>query len=149
MKLSTRVRYGVRAMIELAKYPEGEVVSLNDLAQNQRISNKYLEPMMTSLKIAGLVESVRGKLGGYRLAVPAKNITLWDIYSQLDTSSTLIECLYQEVNQKSSCPLLETCAAHEVWVELSEVMISVLKSKNIKDLAKRQKQLRSRAKTTK
>ena len=149
MKLSTRVRYGVRAMIELATYTEGKVVSLNDLAQNQRISNKYLEPMMTSLKIAGLVESVRGKLGGYRLAAPAKNITLWDIYSHLDTSSELIECLHHEANQKSSCPLLQTCAAHEVWVELSDAMVSVLKSKNIKDLAKRQKLLRSRVKTTK
>jgi len=149
MKLSTRVRYGVRAMIELATYPEGEVVSLNDLAQSQRISNKYLEPMMTTLKIAGLVESVRGKLGGYRLAAPAKSITLWDIYSKLDTSSTLIECLYQEVNQKSACPLLQTCAAHEVWEDLSAAMVSVLQSKNIQDLARRQRQLKSRVKTTK
>jgi len=149
MKLSTRVRYGVRAMIELAKYPEGEVVSLNNLAQNQRISNKYLEPMMTTLKIAGLVESVRGKLGGYRLAAPAKSITLWDIYSHLDTSSELIECLHQQANRKSSCSQLKTCAAHEVWVELSEAMVSVLKSKNIKDLAQRQKLLKTRAKKTK
>lgn len=149
MKLSTRVRYGVRAMIELASYPEGEIVSLNNLAQKQRISNKYLEPMMTSLKIAGLVESVRGKLGGYRLAVPAKSITLWDIYANLDTSSELIECLHQQANQKSSCPLLNICVAHEVWAELSEAMVLILKSKNIKDLAKRQKQLKSRVKTTK
>ena len=89
MKLSTRVRYGVRAMVELAKYPQGEVVSLNDLAKNQGISNKYLEPMMTTLKIAGLVESTRGKLGGYRLAVPAEKITLWEIYSHLDSSAVL------------------------------------------------------------
>jgi len=149
MKLSTRVRYGVRAMIELASYPEGDIISLSDLAHNQRISNKYLEPMMTTLKIAGLVESARGKLGGYRLAAPAKSITLWDIYSRLDTSSELIECLHHEVKQKNSCPLLPTCATHEVWAEMSEAMVSVLKSKNIKDLAKRQKLLKSRAKATK
>ena len=131
MKLSTRVRYGVRAMIELATYPEGEIVSLNDLAQNQRISHKYLEPMMTTLKVAGLVESMRGKLGGYRLAAPAKSITLWDIYSKLDTSSELVDCLHRQANQKNSCPLLKTCVAHEVWVVLSEALVSVLNSKNI------------------
>ena len=63
MKLSTRVRYGVRAMIELAKQTENTPVPLRVLAKNQQISNKYLEQMVSSLKIAGLIESVRGAEG--------------------------------------------------------------------------------------
>ncbi len=144
MKLSTRVRYGVRAVIELAKHPAGDVVSLNDLARNQKISHKYLESMMIALKIAGLVESVRGKLGGYRLNRPAKQISLWDIYSILDTSSELTDCLKQDTDQKNACPRLEECVAREVWREFNGVMVSFLKSKNIQDLAKKEMRLQAR-----
>jgi Rrf2 family cysteine metabolism transcriptional repressor len=143
MKLSTRVRYGIRAMIELAKHPQGEVVSLNDLARNQKISHKYLESMMTTLKIAGLIESVRGKLGGYRLTRPADQICLWDIYSILDTSSELIECLKQCTDQKNACPRLGECVARETWLEFNEIIVSFLKSKNIHDLSRKELKLQA------
>ena len=103
MKLSTRVRYGVRAMIELAKQPSDRPIPLRELAQNQQISPKYLEQMAASLKIAGLIESVRGAEGGYRLARPAREITVWDIYNVLDVSVEPIECLSTHCKREPVC----------------------------------------------
>lgn len=144
MKLSTKVRYGIRAMIELAKTPDGTVIPLKEIAMKQKISHKYLEPIISNLKVASLVESVLGKGGGYRLARPADRISLWDIYTTLDISSQLIECLSQSPGARNVCPKLEECAAREAWLELSEVIDSFLKSTNIKDLARRETYLKSR-----
>lgn len=144
MKLSTKVRYGVRAMVELAKHGEGERVSLGELARQQRISNKYLEPIITSLKIAGLVDSTMGKGGGYRLTRPAENITLWDIYSILDVSPVLIECERQCPGQENTCPRLEECAAREIWLGLDAIIVDYLKTKNLQMLARRELQLQNR-----
>jgi Rrf2 family cysteine metabolism transcriptional repressor len=132
MKLSTRVRYGVRAMIELAKQTENNPVPLRVLAKNQNISTKYLEQMISSLKIAGLIESVRGAEGGYRLARPARDITIWDIYNVLDVSVEPIECLRVACNREN------TCAARELWQEMTNSITTILKSRNLQQLAKRE-----------
>ena len=132
MKLSTRVRYGVRAMIELAKQTENTPVPLRVLAKNQQISNKYLEQMVSSLKIAGLIESVRGAEGGYRLARPARDITVWDIYNVLDVSVEPIECL------RITCNRENICSARELWAEMTKSITTILKSRNLQQLAKRE-----------
>jgi len=143
MKLSTKVRYGVRAMVELAKHGQGKRVSLGELARQQRISNKYLEPIITSLKIAGLVDSTMGKEGGYRLTRPAEKITLWDIYVTLDVSPVLMECERQCPGQDDSCPRLEECAAREAWLGLDTVIGNYLKNQNLHMLAQRELHLQS------
>ncbi len=135
MKLSTRVRYGVRAMIELAKQTENKPVPLRVLAKNQNISTKYLEQMVSSLKIAGLIESVRGAEGGYRLARPARDINVWDIYNVLDVSVEPIECLH------NCCTRENVCAAREMWAEMTKSITSILKSRNLQQLAKRELEL--------
>ena len=141
MKLSTRVRYGVRAMIELAKQPSDRPIPLRELAQNQQISPKYLEQMAASLKIAGLIESVRGAEGGYRLARPAREITVWDIYNVLDVSVEPIECLLS-----TACQREPVCAARELWAEMTEAMTKILKNKNLAHLAKREIELEKKSK---
>ena len=78
MKLSTRVRYAVRAMVELAMQPDGNFVSLRELADKQDLSVKYLEQIISELRTADLVFSIRGAEGGYRLAKPAQKITVWE-----------------------------------------------------------------------
>ena len=143
MRLSTKVRYGVRAMIELAKHGNGERVPLGELAGKQKISNKYLEPIMASLKIAGLVDSAMGKGGGYRLTRPAREITVWDLYSVLDVSSALVECERQSPEEKNICPRLEVCAARETWLGLNDVIANYLKTKNLGSLAHREIRLQS------
>jgi Rrf2 family transcriptional regulator, cysteine metabolism repressor len=135
MKLSTRVRYGVRAMIELAKQTDNQPVPLRVLAKNQQISTKYLEQMVSALKISGLIESVRGAEGGYRLARPARNITVWDIYNVLDVSVEPIECL------RTGCSRENVCGARELWAEMTKSITAILKSRNLQQLAKREQEL--------
>ena len=143
MKLSTRVRYGVRAMIELAKQKPGNHVPLRKLAENQAISTKYLEQMVAALKTAGLVESVRGAEGGYRLAKPANQITVLDIYKVLDVSGDPIDCL------SPPCDRMLFCSTRELWAEMITAINKVLKSKTIKQLADRENKLIKDHKTTK
>ena len=135
MKLSTRVRYGVRAMVELAKQPDNKPVPLRLLADNQQISPKYLEQMASSLKIAGLLESVRGAEGGYRLAKPAEDITIWDIYQVLDISVQPADCF------GASCTRKDLCSAQELWMELADSITDILESYNLEDLAQREMEL--------
>ena len=135
MKLSTRVRYGVRAMIELAKQTDNVPVPLRVLAKNQSISIKYLEQMVSALKIAGLIESVRGAEGGYRLSRPARDITAWDIYNVLDVSVEPIECL------RRGCSRENSCGARELWAEMTKSITAILKSKNLQQMAKREQEM--------
>ena len=86
MKLSTKGRYGLSAMIDLAVYSENEAVSLNSIAERQHISEGYLEQLMAKLKKAGLVTSIRGASGGYRLARPAAEVSVGDILRALEGS---------------------------------------------------------------
>jgi Rrf2 family protein len=135
MKLSTRVRYGLRALIELAKQPDNSPVPLRQLAQNQQISPKYLEQMAAIMKTAGLIESVRGADGGYRLAKPPQNISVWDVYKILDTEGALVDC------RKSVCERVPFCATQEVWADLNQAIRETLQTKNLKELAEREKKL--------
>ena len=132
MKLSTRVRYGVRALIELAKQDNGQPMSLREIARRQEISPKYLEQMISSLKNAGLVRSVRGAEGGYRLGRSAEQISVWDIYSVLDIAATSIDCI------PSPCDRIKHCGVREVWSDLYEAIADVLKRHTIAELAKRE-----------
>lgn len=135
MKLSTRVRYGLRALIELAKQPDNHPVPLRQLARNQQISAKYLEQMAAIMKTAGLIESVRGSDGGYRLAKPPQNITVWDVYNVLDTDDALVDC------RNSVCERLPFCATQEIWADLNQAIRKTLQTKNLKELAEQEKKL--------
>ena len=143
MKLSTRVRYGLRAMVELAKKKDRKPVPLRILAENQGISTKYLEQMAAALKIAGLIESVRGAEGGYRLARPAGGITVLDIYNVLDVAGDPIDCYV------TPCDRLDHCAMRELWAEMVTCLHKVLASRTLQQLANRENKLLKARKTTK
>lgn len=87
MKLSTKGRYGLRAMIDLARYSEEEPVSISSIASRQDISERYLEQLVGLLKKAGLVQSIRGATGGYVLAKGAKEISVGDVLRALEEVS--------------------------------------------------------------
>ncbi|MCP4711649.1 MAG: RrF2 family transcriptional regulator [Planctomycetes bacterium] len=135
MKLSTRVRYGMRAMVELAKNPKDGPLPLRKLAQKQQISMKYLEQLAASLKIAGLIESTRGAEGGYRLARNPDEISAWDIYSALDTTTTPTDCLNIECHRE------KICACRNLWGDLNNAIEDILKTYNLKKLAHSEKAL--------
>jgi len=129
MKLSTKVRYGTRAMLDLAAhYGNGPVLS-KDIARRQEISLKYLDRIFSSLKVAGLVKSLRGAKGGFILnAAPAK-ITVSQIVEALEGPLELVEC----INNKNFCHRVNACVMHDIWYELGKAMEVVLKTTTLED----------------
>lgn len=140
MRLSTQIRYGARAMVELGlAYPE-RVVSVREMAESQHLSVKYLERIMVALKTAGLVTPVRGIHGGYALARPPSSITLGEVYRILEGSPAVVYC----VDHPESCPLLQTCPTRDTWVELTAAVQGVLEGTTLEDLVERTRRRRSR-----
>ncbi len=140
MKLSTRVRYGVRAMIELALHEGGKPVPLRKLAENQAISAKYLEQIATSLKIGGLIDSVRGAEGGYRLSRGAENINLWDIYAVLDIAGDTSEPAAKNPAVADESDKEGICAIQVVWKDLTKQVKEFMVGVTLAELAAKQQQ---------
>ncbi len=130
MKLSTKTRYGSRAMVEFAlAYPE-KAVSVKEVAAKQRLSPKYLEHIVASLKAAGLLKSVRGIHGGYALTRPPAQITLKGVFQVLEGSLAPVDC----VDHAGACPIEEVCPTRETWVELKEALSGVLEGTTLRCL---------------
>lgn len=130
MKLSTRTRYGIRAVLELAKnYGQGPV-QLKIIARHQGISVKYLEQLMAMLKSAGIVGSIRGSKGGYILAKSPDQIRLSDCFNCLEGHVITVEC----VENDNYCPRTCDCIAREVWAEVQKAVMTVLESMTLQSL---------------
>jgi len=133
MKLSTRIRYGARAMLDLAHYYGSNPVYLKDVARRQEISLKYLDRIFSSLKARGLVRTIRGPKGGYTLNSPPEKITLGQIMEALDGPVELVACVHHEDN----CHRSESCLMRQVWQDLGENMKKMLNSTSLQDLLTR------------
>jgi len=134
IKLSTKGRYGVRAMVDLAaRYGQGPVL-VRSIAERQGISSKYLHALLTSLKSAKLVRSVRGNGGGYALAREPADIRLNEILEALEGPFSLVDC----VIDASVCERAEVCAVRDIWAEMNEMMESAMAKRTLKDLLKKQ-----------
>jgi len=130
MKVSTRGRYGLRAMLELAEHFGGAPVLMGTLAERQRLSRKYLHTLLTSLKAAGLVCSVRGPGGGFFLARPPGRITLSEILLAVEEPLALVDC----VAERKACDWAGRCPARRVWRDLSSVIESALDKVSLESL---------------
>ena len=106
MKFSTKSRYALRLMAELARYAPGTTVSLKEISERQNLSLKYLEQIVTPLARAGLVKSERGSQGGYRLTKVPAAYTAGEILRAIEGSVAPIPCLGSETNE---CPMSEQC----------------------------------------
>ncbi len=135
MHVSTRMRYGTRALAELAAAYPDRVVSVHELGKSQRISPKYLESIMCALRTAGLVESVRGSHGGYVLASCPSSIRLSDVYAALEGSAAPVAC----VDQAEACDFRDRCPTHETWKQVKAAVVEVLERTTLEDLADRQR----------
>ncbi len=135
MKLSTRGRYGTRALLELALHQGEGPVPLKDIAQRQQISLQYLEHLITPLIAAGIVLSTRGPRGGVSLAKPPEAVRLSEIIQLLEGSIAPVEC----VNNPGICVRSKLCVTRDIWSELKKVMNGVLESITLQDLVERQK----------
>ena len=117
MKISTKGKYGLRAMIDLAQYSEQEAVSISSIAQRQKISESYLEQLVAKLKKAGLVVSTRGAAGGYRLARSASEISVGDVLRALEGDVRAVICTAQT---EEGCEGEELCVTKYVWQRINE-----------------------------
>lgn len=136
MKLNTRMRYGTRAMLELALHYQEGALSLTHIAAAQEISEKYLELLFASLRTAGLVQSQRGARGGYTLARPPEQITLRGIFDVLEGPEPYAPCTVDH----NTCHRWATCATQDVWAQMYEASMQVLQSLTLADLVARNAQ---------
>ena len=131
MKLSTRVRYGVRLMVSLAEHFGQGPVFLKDLASEQDISEKYLSLIVIPLRSAGLLLSARGANGGYTLARDPANITLKEIVDILEGETCLVDC----VREPSSCNRTAFCSTRDIWQRVGEKISEALSEVTLNQLA--------------
>lgn len=130
MKLSTRTRYGIRAILELAtNYGKGPLQT-RVIAEHQGISVKYLEQLMAVLKSGGIVRSIRGSKGGYLLSKPPNQIKTSEVFSALEGPVVTVECLENE----SYCAQVADCVARQLWAQMQKAIDTVLQSVTLQDL---------------
>lgn len=119
LKLSTKGRYGLRALVDLAVH-EDDAVSIQSIADRQGISESYLEQLVRLLKKAGLVTSVRGAGGGYRLAKPASEISVGDILRALEGNLDAVSCA--ALQEESGCEGADCCVTKFVWKKINDAI---------------------------
>ena len=132
MRLTTKGRYAVTAMLDLALHEGSKPVTLKDIAIKQEISLSYLEQLFVNLRQSGLVRGARGPGGGYRLTGNPKDVSIARIISAVDENSDLTRC-----GGRSDCHQGEECLTHELWVELSEKIYQFLNDITLLDLIER------------
>lgn len=132
MRLSTRGRYALRAMIDLALHADEGPVLRRDIAERQEISAHYIVQLFVKLRRAGLIESVRGPGGGYILAKSAEQIRAGDIIRTVEGPIALVHCVAPQ--QEATCHRVDNCVTHLLWKRLSDKVAEVLDSVTLKDL---------------
>ena len=136
MKISTKGRYGTRAMVDIGNnYGKGPV-SLRELAERQGISMKYMEQIVPLLKTSGLVRSTRGARGGYVLSRTPKEISLRDIIQALEGSWSLVDCLDDE----GLCTRAQKCVTYEIWNDLNKAIHTILDRTSLQDMIDRHRE---------
>ena len=133
MKLSTRVRYAMRAMLELALQADAPSVSSRDVAARHEVSEKYVGQLLAQLRTAGLVRSVRGQGGGFRLARPPKEIRLLDVVLAFEGTLAPVPC----VDEPDLCTRAPGCVTRDLWCELKESLEAPLRKSTLADLVRR------------
>jgi Rrf2 family protein len=136
MKISTKGRYALSIMVDLAVNDTGEFIPLRNVSSRQDITIKYLEQIIPLLSRAGFLKSTRGKDGGYRLARSVREYTVGDILRAVEGNLSPVVCLEDEPNR---CPKYGACATLPVWSGLDKVINEYLDSINLEELVNRTK----------
>jgi Rrf2 family protein len=139
MKLSTRGRYGTRALLDLALHHANEPVALKDVAERQQISLSYLEHLIKPLIDSGIVRSIKGPKGGIALTKEPGKIKLSEIIQSLEGSTAPTEC----VDNPKLCDRSGQCVTRDVWEEVKNAMNGVLESITLQNLVERQQSKKS------
>lgn len=131
MKISTKGRYALRLMVDIAQHNTGEPVSIRDISRRQDISVKYLEQIVSALVHAGYLRSIRGPQGGYLLAKKPSEYTAGDILRVTEGNLHPVECLVDDINQ---CPRAASCVTLRLWEELDAAISGVVDRYTLEDL---------------
>ena len=134
MMISTRGRYGLRVLIDLAENQKDDYVTLKEIAARQEISEKYLESIVKDLVRAGILEGVRGKGGGYRLAHDPEEVKVLDVLNLLEGSLVPVACLEEGAKP---CARAAICRTLPLWEGLNKVVKEYLSGYTIHDLMRR------------
>lgn len=136
MKISTKVQYASRALLDIAMQKGDEPVQLKDIAERQQMPLPYLEQIVKPLISAGFIKSVRGPHGGVYLAKEPGEVKLTEIVEAIEGPVSLVKCLSNAQN----CALSGACVTQEVWSDVQKAIDGVLESITLKDLVKRHKE---------
>lgn len=134
MKLSTKTRYGVRALFDMAYHAGTLPVQIKDISRRQAISPRYLEQIFQELKKAGLLRSRRGPQGGYNLARKPEEITLGQIVNATEGRTSLVDCTDEKRGRKKNCDFDNLCVTQGVWREAARRLDDYFASVSLKDL---------------
>lgn len=129
MKVNTKIRYGLRTIIEIATCQEPNGILQKDIANRQDLSVKYLDTIIISLKLKGLIANSRGKGSGYKLARPVEEITMLDIYTAFEPV-TFVDC----INNISFCDRADICTTRNFWCMLRNETEELLRSKKLSQI---------------
>ena len=139
IRISTRGRYALRAMVDLAQRADEGTVLRRELAERQELSADYVAQLFKRLSEAGLVEGVKGPGGGYRLVRDAKTISAGDVVRAVEGPIAVAHCV--EPGDEPACNRADRCVARPLWKRLSEVMAEFLDSVTLQDLCDEARQL--------
>ncbi|HPX03121.1 MAG TPA: RrF2 family transcriptional regulator [Synergistaceae bacterium] len=136
MKISTRGRYALRLMLDLALNSPDQYVTIKSISERQDISNKYLEQIITALSRAGYVKSIRGAQGGYKLARPAEEYTVGMVLRLIEGSLAPVACMDDTPNK---CPRSNDCVTLDIWKKLNDAINDVVDNITLADLVNQHK----------
>ena len=131
MKLSTRARYALRMMVEIARRPGTDLVRLGDVAENTNLSKRYLDQLAIALKANSLMRSMRGRGGGYQLAKPAENISVGEIIEAAIGPINVVEC----VRNPENCIKSDYCECRWVYERINSEIVKLLNGLSLAELA--------------
>ncbi|MBR4538750.1 MAG: Rrf2 family transcriptional regulator [Clostridia bacterium] len=129
--ITTKGRYAIRVMIDLAENDQGKYIPLKDIAARQEISKKYLEIIVKDMVSGGLLEGASGKGGGYRLCRKPEDYTIYEILSLMEETLSPVACM---ADQENVCPRKDICRTLPMWIEFDHVVKDFFLNKRLSDL---------------
>jgi len=136
MKFNTKTRYGIRTMMEIALQNTDKGVLQKEISKNQGISFKYLDQIISSLKVSGLISNLKGKKSGYTLTRPASQITIYDIHKAFEPDINIVDCLSELID----CTSEQYCAPRDLWEGLNNQIVEYLQNYTLEYLAEKQRE---------
>ena len=141
MRLSTKVRYGVRALFDIAYHSSGLPIQIKEISKRQNISQRYLEQIFQKLRKAGLLTSKRGPKGGYTLAKAPKDISIGNVIRAVEGSTEIVPCVKKRKRSVKKCDNFENCATRFFWDEASRSIFEYFLSVSIQDICDKAKDM--------